>query len=110
MINFQQGKKFNWSLKKQKANSISYFFIFGLDLFLWVCRPQEVYTLPNFWTYQKALNLDPSPIQKARLTGCTGPSEGTVQNLAQGGSEKYTAKNLAVLYMALMSWNVIYVL
>jgi hypothetical protein len=34
-------------------------------------------------------------------------SEGTVQNLAQGGSEKYTAKNVAVLYMALMSWNVI---
>lgn len=68
---------------------------------------RSLYNLPNFSTYQKDLNLDPSPIQRAQLTGCTGPSEGTVQNLAQGESEKYTAKNVAVLYMALMSWNVI---
>ncbi len=29
------------------------------------------------------------------------------RNSAKFGPEKYTAKNLAVLYMALMSWNVI---
>jgi hypothetical protein len=51
MINFQQGKTRSLK-KKKKENSFSYFFIFGLD-----CSPIQ----------------DPSPIQKAQLTGCTGP-------------------------------------
>jgi hypothetical protein len=59
---------------RNKSKFYFLFLHFRSWLFLWVCRPQEVYTLPNFSTYQKDLNLDPSPIQKAQLTGCTGPS------------------------------------
>lgn len=57
---------------KNKSKFYFLFLHFRSWLFLWVCRPQEVYTLLNFSTYQKDRNLDPSPIQKAQLTGCPG--------------------------------------
>jgi hypothetical protein len=94
------------SLKKQKQILFLISSFSVLIVFVGVQAARSLYPSELF-DLSEGSKFRPFPYSEGSVDRLSWVSEGTVQNLAHGGSEKYTAKDLAVLYVALMSWNVI---